>query len=152
MLDVPQIVQKLNDVIVFPLLLSLTCSTQSTDKCFAVPFKEMTWKLSNDVIFRYILGDKSFCQILLFPEAACIKLQSSFIEITLQYGCSPVNLLHIFRTPFPKNTSGWLFQSFRSLSSESWLKSSLIYLAMASVEHTDMIFLIHLYIMNSLEV
>ena len=29
-----------------------------------------------------------------------IKLQSSFIEITLWHGCSPVNLLHIFRTPF----------------------------------------------------
>ena len=24
------------------------------------------------------------------------------------YGYSPVNLLHIFRTPFPKNSSGWL--------------------------------------------
>ena len=34
--------------------------------------------------------------------------QSNFIEITLRYGCSPVNLLHIFRTPFPKNTSKWL--------------------------------------------
>ena len=29
-----------------------------------------------------------------------IKLQSSFIEITLRYGCSPVNLLHPFTTPF----------------------------------------------------
>ena len=29
-----------------------------------------------------------------------IKLQSNFIEITLQHGCSPVNLLNIFRTPF----------------------------------------------------
>ena len=36
------------------------------------------------------------------------KLQSNVIEIGLRYGCSPVNLLHIFRTPFPKNTSGWL--------------------------------------------
>ena len=27
---------------------------------------------------------------------------------TPQYGCSPVNLLHIFRTPFSKNTSGGL--------------------------------------------
>ena len=26
----------------------------------------------------------------------------------LRHGCSPVNLLHIFRTLFPKNTSGWL--------------------------------------------
>ena len=34
-----------------------------------------------------------------------IKLQSKFIEITLRCGCSPVNLLHIFRTPFPKNIS-----------------------------------------------
>ena len=32
----------------------------------------------------------------------------NFIEIALRHGCSPVNLLHIFRTPFPKNTSGWL--------------------------------------------
>ena len=31
-----------------------------------------------------------------------------FIEITLRHGCSPVDLLHIFRTLFPKNTSGRL--------------------------------------------
>ena len=30
------------------------------------------------------------------------------IEITLCHGCSPVNFLHVFRTPFPKNTSGGL--------------------------------------------
>ena len=29
-------------------------------------------------------------------------------EITSQHGCSPVNLLHIVRIPFHKNTSGWL--------------------------------------------
>ena len=29
----------------------------------------------------------------------------NLIEIALLYGCSPVNLLHVFRTPFPKNTS-----------------------------------------------
>ena len=33
-------------------------------------------------------------------------LQSNFIEITLRHGCSPAYLLHIFRTPFTKNTSG----------------------------------------------
>ena len=32
------------------------------------------------------------------------KLQTNFIlEITFQHGSSPVNLLHIFRTPFLKN-------------------------------------------------
>ena len=37
-----------------------------------------------------------------------IKLHSNFIEVTLRQGCSPVNVLNIFRTLFPKNTSGWL--------------------------------------------
>ena len=30
-------------------------------------------------------------------------------EIALQHRCSPANLLHIFRTLFPKNISGGLF-------------------------------------------
>ena len=33
-----------------------------------------------------------------------MKLQSNFIEFTLRHGCSLVNLLHIFRTPFRRNT------------------------------------------------
>ena len=37
-----------------------------------------------------------------------IKLQSNFIEIALRHGCSPVHLLHIFRTPFPMNASEWM--------------------------------------------
>ena len=41
---------------------------------------------------------------------------SNFIEITLGHGCSPVNLLHIFRIPFPKNTSGRLLLTFCNLS------------------------------------
>ena len=32
----------------------------------------------------------------------------NFIEIALRQGCSPINLLHIFRTPFLRNTSRWL--------------------------------------------
>ena len=40
-----------------------------------------------------------------------INLQSNFIEIALRHDVSPVNWLHIFRTPFPKNTSGWLLLS-----------------------------------------
>ena len=37
-----------------------------------------------------------------------IKLLCIFIEIAPWLGCSLVYLLHIFRTPFPKNTSEWL--------------------------------------------
>ena len=31
--------------------------------------------------------------------------ESKFIEITFRHECSPVKLLHIFRSPFPKKTS-----------------------------------------------
>ena len=37
-----------------------------------------------------------------------IKSQSNFNEIILGHGCSLVNSLHIFRTPFLKSTSGEL--------------------------------------------
>ena len=48
-----------------------------------------------------------------------VKLQSNFIEITLRHGCSPVNLLHIFRTHFLKKTSGRLLlkESIRTIMS-----------------------------------
>ena len=41
-------------------------------------------------------------------SAISINLQSNFIDITLWHGCSPLNLLHIFRTSFSKSTSGWM--------------------------------------------
>ena len=37
-----------------------------------------------------------------------IKLLPNVIEITVRHGCFPVNLLHIFRISFLKNTLGWL--------------------------------------------
>ena len=36
------------------------------------------------------------------------KLTCNFTEITLWHGCSTVSLLHIFRIPFLRNTSGGL--------------------------------------------
>ena len=41
-------------------------------------------------------------------SAVSIKLRSNFIEMAFRHACSPVNLLHIFRTAFPRNSSGWL--------------------------------------------
>ena len=41
-------------------------------------------------------------------SAISIKLLCNFIEILLRHGCYPLNLLYIFRTLFPRNTSGWL--------------------------------------------
>ena len=37
-----------------------------------------------------------------------IKLLCNSFEIALRLGYSPVNLLHVLRTPFPRSTSGWL--------------------------------------------
>ena len=68
-------------------------------------------------------------------SAISIKLQNSFIEIRLWHACCPVNLLHIFRTPFYRNTSGGLLLvnvSFkvrfsRFLSNKSFSKTSQMY-------------------------
>ena len=38
-------------------------------------------------------------------------------------GCSPVTLLHVFRTPFPKNTSGRLLLRFLNEKNELNVKS-----------------------------
>ena len=66
-------------------------------------------------------------------KAISIKLQSNFIEIKLRHGCYPVNLLHIFRTSFSKNTSGGLLlilgitvaekslQKYSSLANRGWV-------------------------------
>ena len=43
-----------------------------------------------------------------YRSVISINLICNFIEITLRHGCSPVNLLHIFRTHLTKNISGWL--------------------------------------------
>ena len=47
-----------------------------------------------------------------FRGVISIKLLCNFIEIAIWYGCSLVNLLHIFRTLFYKNTSEGLLLIF----------------------------------------
>ena len=42
------------------------------------------------------------------PKCDFSKVVSNFTEIALQHGCLPVNLPHISRTPFSRNTSGRL--------------------------------------------
>ena len=56
-----------------------------------------------------------------------INLLYNFIEITLRHGCSSVNLLHISRTPFTKNTSEWFIHLinilFRNLKPTRFLET-----------------------------
>ena len=57
-------------------------------------------------------------------SAISIKLQSNFIEIKLMHECAPVNLLHILRTPFLKNTPELLLLDRVSISVSSLSKST----------------------------
>ena len=41
----------------------------------------------------------------------------------LRQRCSPANLLHIFRAPFPRNTSGWLLLTFLNDCSKNHKKN-----------------------------
>ena len=45
---------------------------------------------------------------MFWKYAANLQKNTNFTEIALRHGCSPVKLLHIFRTPFYKNISGGL--------------------------------------------
>ena len=58
--------------------------------------------------FRGVVRKKCYENIQQIYRRACrsailLKLLCNFIEIALRHGCSPVNLLHISRTPFSKN-------------------------------------------------
>ena len=45
-----------------------------------------------------------------FSSVISIRLLCNFIEITLQHGCSPVIMLHVFRTSFYKVFGGLLLE------------------------------------------
>ena len=59
-------------------------------------------------------------------SAISIRLLCNFIEIALRQGCSPVNLLHIFRTPFLKNTSGRLLLLFQKSTCSHTVKCTIV--------------------------
>ena len=80
--------------------------------------KETVFFLKNWTCLNKAIGRSSRSDV--FSRKSVLKICSKFtgenpcrsvilfIEITFRHGCSPVNLLHIFRTSFPSNTSGWL--------------------------------------------
>ena len=88
-----------------------------------IPFSIDTWSRSSHLEVFLIKSVVKICSKFT-GENPCrsvilIKLQSNFIEIAFHDGCSPVNWPHIFRTPFPRSTSGWLLlfkaQNFRGM-------------------------------------
>ena len=71
----------------------------------------MLWKILEKIQKKLPRGvlKKRFSENMqqIYRRPPIPPMQSNFIEIALQPGCSPVNLLHIFRPPFPRKTS-WL--------------------------------------------
>ena len=47
----------------------------------------------------------------MFWKCAANLQENTHVEVALRHGCSLVNLLNIYSTPFPKNTSAWLLLS-----------------------------------------
>ena len=70
-----------------------------------------TFKAKQKAFFINFQG-LSVAKNCLRPESAALKVfrkcAANFQEKTLRHGCSAVNLINMFRTSFPKNTSGWL--------------------------------------------
>ena len=63
----------------------------------------------------------SICQNVVSINLLC-KLFCNLIGIPLRHACSPVNWLHVFRTPFPKSSSGRLLLEYPKV----WLTSLLL--------------------------
>ena len=86
---------KINNLIVF-LINSMLCNDYCIDRSSHSEgfLGKFVLKICN-----HLTGEHP-CQ-----SAISIKMFCNFIEITLRHGCSPVNLLHIFRTIFLKKTS-----------------------------------------------
>ena len=61
-------------------------------------------KCSEEKVFYSKLTGEQPCR-----SAISVKLLCDIIKITLCHGCSPVNLLHISRRPFPNNNSDRCF-------------------------------------------
>ena len=87
-------------------------------------FLKICSKFTGEHPCRSVISIKLFYN---FIEITATLLKShfgmgcNFIEIIVWHGCSSVNLVHPFRTPFYKNTSGGLLLRIMV----SWYKSSL---------------------------
>ena len=62
-----------------------------------------------------------------------------FIKVALLHGCSPVDLLYISRTPFPKSNSKELFLKVKSVEAVCKIRSSNV----RNIESWDELFVRH---------
>ena len=97
----------------FYMMAILTCNMLNNQ--FGQYIPKSTSRISYPEMFL-VKGALKICSKFI-GEQSClcvisIMFQNNSIDITLRHGCSPINLLHIFRTAFFKNISGWLLLHF----------------------------------------
>ena len=80
------------------------------------------------MFFRILHRVQFSLRIIIYVVFYRYRDTRNFIEITLRHGWCSVNLLHIFRTPLLKNTSGglllmlkWVIASFEFLKENLYL-------------------------------
>ena len=72
---------------------------------FTTWFQGFTFCKTSDAVFQKCPKSYSENMQQVYRRKPCKNTyQSNFFEMRLQHRCSPVNLQHISRTPFPKNT------------------------------------------------
>ena len=77
--------------------------------------------------FSTFLTERDSFRSLTLVTVVCTELHIFLFfkvtfEITIQHTCSPLNLLDIFRTPIPKNTSWRIFLRFYGKVAEKFAK------------------------------
>ena len=77
-----------------------------------------------------------------------ILLLCNVIGIKLLHGCPPVNLLHIFRTPFLKNTSGRLLLNSRGFSRRYPVLKVALFKTQSEIESTVLMDLKGFYVLS----
>ena len=85
------------------------------------------WK-ENGGSLRYMILSNQKRLAKHIPITLCMSnlMLCNFIEIRLQHVGSIVNFLNVFRTHFPKNTSGWLLQTYDFSSNSSANKKTFL--------------------------
>ena len=88
------------------------------------------------------------------PCQSANKMLCNFIEIALRLGCSPVNLLYIFRTPFLKYTSGQLLLNllwWTVISLLFWNKVSKLLLSSFAMSLNDLSWILFIKVLDCRE-
>ena len=77
------------------------------------------------MFWKYVATLQGNTHAEVWLQESCFAMQSDFTEIILRHGCSSINLLHIFRTPFLRTPMEGGFCHY-ILPCHSWWKSPLL--------------------------